>query len=372
MAKLIKIEDVVIYKDEHYNTFPNLIKLQDGTILAGFRQAVDRRKELGHATHVDPTSKAVCISSYDGGATWSSSPTVIFDDEHGEQDPCLNLLSDGTVLCTFFKWSIAKAGEGENVFGKEKFKKLGRTVFDLWDGLVTGAYSTRSFDGGKTWDSPILIEVPGFIHGIGVRGNTIEMDDGSIILPMYGMKNYGETSRIFVMKSFDKGMTWTFLSDVAHKEDRNFYEPFVLRTRSGKLIALLRTQRIQTPGVDFDSTYMNLHTCISEDNGNTWSQPEERTILGSNPFHALQLSSGNVLITYGYRRLPYGMRARLTDGELINLDTADELVLRDDSLTTDLGYSSAVQLEDGRILVSYYYSEIDEIRYIAGTLLEEI
>ena len=38
---------------------------------------------------------------------------------------------------------------------------------------------------------------------------------------------------------------------------------------------------------------------------------EIKNFWGSNPIHALQLKSGKVLVTYGYRREPYSVRARL-------------------------------------------------------------
>src|SRR5690606_29259578 len=108
------------------------------------------------------------------------------------------------------------------------------------------------------------------------------------------------------------------------------------------------------------------------DDGRTWSEPVKREAYSPSPFHALRLQSGRVLLTYGYRLKPYGLRARLLDPECNEIDGAEEIVLRDDGPGTDIGYSHAVQLEDGRILITYYYyDEAGGKRYIAGTWCEE-
>ena len=73
----------------------------------------------------------------------------------------------------------------------------------------------------------------------------------------------------------------------------------------------------------------------------------------------------------GYRRAPYGIRARLCNSELTDLAGAEELILRDDGPNGDLGYPNAIQLDNGDILVTYYISGPDGIRTIDVTRLRE-
>lgn len=75
-------------------------------------------------------------------------------------------------------------------------------------------------------------------------------------------------------------------------------------------------------------------------------------------------------MAYGYRREPYGIRCRLTDPELSDLDHAPEVVLRDDGGNSDLGYPWAVRMADDRVLVAYYMNNEDSTRYVAGSILE--
>ena len=209
----------------------------------------------------------------------------------------------------------------------------------------------------------------------GVRGNIVELPDGALLMPFYGALHLDELSRAGLIRSDDRGETWYHYSvmglDAAR--EKNYLEPGIYRTESGRLVGLFRTQTDYTkPGVDFDDTYLNLHIAVSGDNGKTFGPVQEiEGLWGSSPFHALRLQSGRVLVTYGYRRAPYGIRARLCNSELTDLAGAEELILRDDGPNGDLGYPNAIQLDNGDILVTYYISGPDGIRTIDVTRLRE-
>ena len=57
---------------------------------------------------------------------------------------------------------------------------------------------------------------------------------------------------------------------------------------------------------------------------------------------------------YGYRAFPFGIRAR------ISVDSArtwgEEIHLRDDGRTWDIGYTRTVQRKDGKVVTLYYYT----------------
>ena len=80
------------------------------------------------------------------------------------------------------------------------------------------------------------------------------------------------------------------------------------------------------------------------------------------------------LLTYGYRRPDWGIRAVLANEECTDIDVANELVVRGDGGIRDLGYPQAWLLNDGRAFVSYYFnheSDGGDTRYICATILEE-
>jgi hypothetical protein len=85
------------------------------------------------------------------------------------------------------------------------------------------------------------------------------------------------------------------------------------------------------------------------------------------------MADGRVVCVYGYRVAPTGVRARVSaDG---GATWGDELVLRDDGGSWDLGYPRAIEIEGGRILTHYYMNLASDpvqmnggIRHIAQTV----
>lgn len=366
MTNLNKVKDMTIFKDHNYNTFPNVIKLHDGTIFTAFRQAPDWQK-FGMVTHIDPASKAVYITSKDDGNTWDENVNILYDDFiYGVQDPCVNLLKDGTIFTTFFMW---KAFEKNDV----ELLDTDRIINDKWIGRQDRVYSIRSNDSGKTWDEPIAIECLDNIQ-VAVRGNIVELEDETILLPVYGAGGIDKQSEAILLKTKDRGITWEKVTTIASMEGYDLVEPNIFKTKSDKLVAFIRSHQIGGRSVYESDNFKSspLITCESYDNGETWSEPIKRNIYSPSPFHILQLSSGNVLVSYGYRYKPFGIRAFVLDSECTDFDNTKEYVLREDGLGTDIGYTSAVQLNNGDILITYYYYEDkDSLRYIAGTICRE-
>lgn len=369
------IEHKTIYRDGEYVAFPNLARFKNGQIICAFRHALDRQKEYGRVTHVDPTAKDVYIVSKDGGRTFDQKLNIIIDDEMSDQDPCVNVLKSGRIIVTYFRWALVDIGQGAKTWGEDAFKQNGRSLHGKYDCYPDGASYSISDDNGKSWRHMPPLHMEGVPVAGGVRGSIVELPNGILLMPFYGGLNLGELSRTGLMRSLDQGETWHFYSIMAMDTDnkKNFLEPDLYRTDTGRLIGLIRTQSdYNLPGVDFEETYLNLHIAVSEDNGKTFGPVQEiEGLWGSSPFHALRLKSGNVLLSYGHRRPPFGIRARLCDAELNNIAEAKEIVLRDDAPDGDLGYPNAILLDDGDILVSYYINNPDGIRSIDVTRLRE-
>jgi hypothetical protein len=65
--------------------------------------------------------------------------------------------------------------------------------------------------------------------------------------------------------------------------------------------------------------------------------------------------------------VPYGIRAKLSKDEGKTWD--DEIHLRDDARTWDIGYTRSVERPDGKIVTIYYYTTHDiEEQHIAATI----
>jgi len=392
----------IVYRDGNYVSFPNLALLKDGTIMCAFRhapsrveefgsiahpdpdldpdlcasrQAPSRVKKFGGIAHLDPDAKDVFVYSHDGGKTFEQEPHTILDEEMvSNQDPCLTVLSNGRILSSSYRWIFAPIGEGPAVWGEKRYKHCGQHFFNKYDAFIGDANCSYSDDNGKTWTFVPRLYVEGTPCGVAVRGNVLELPNGDLLMPYYNKLAFGQLSSAGLFRSTDFGETWEDYSTIAPAApDKNFFEPNIFRTRSGRLVALIRTQTDPSvTGARYDSTYLNVHTTVSEDDGKTWGPVTEvENFWGSNPIHALQLKSGKVLVTYGYRRAPFGIRARLCNAELTDLSEAEEIILRSDAPHGDLGYTNAIQLDNGDILVTYYIADENDTRVIAVTRLRE-
>ena len=368
------LERKCLYRDGEYVSFPNLAFLSDGRMMCAFRHARERQQEYGRVTHVDPTAKDVFILSEDGGETFSKELHVIADDEMSEQDPCVNVLSDGRIIVTYFRWDLCTKGEGGLRWGEDQFKAYGRVLFDRYDCLPNGACYAISDDNGQSWKRYGPIRIPGVPEFAAVRGNLVEMPDGCLLLPCYSALNLGELSRSVLLLSKDRGETWERLSDMAFDSScvKNYLEPGIYCTPRGKLVGLYRTQTdFLKPGVDFEQTYLNLHISESYDGGKTFGPVREiQNLWGSSPFHALRLPDCRVLLSYGWRKEPYGIRVRICDPELEHIEEGEEIVLCDDAPNGDLGYPHAILLKDGTVMVAYYISGQDGIRKIEAVRMK--
>ena len=114
----------------------------------------------------------------------------------------------------------------------------------------------------------------------------------------------------------------------------------------------------------------------SPDRGKTW-EPVIKTPVWGYPQHLLPLRDGRLLMSYGYRRPPCGVRACLSSDNGKTWDLDNEIIIRMDGGTPegqpakvidkDLGYPVSVQLGDGRIFTVYYFNTGGSNCFIAGT-----
>ena len=362
-APVRKLRDLVIYQEpKYYAAFPSIIRRPDGELVVAFRRAPSRialteKKE----THTDPNSFLVMVRSRDGGETWTKSPELIYAHAlGGSQDPCLLQLRDGTLLCATYGWAFLKP---------EAVANLKKPVFQLGPGvLFLGGYLVRSSDGGKSWEGPIYpphiepeINFDPYGNPLPAynRGALFEGASGKIFWVVAANDTPGtrKTSNHLLISS-DRGTTWSYSAPVAVDQKVTFNEASVYETPKGDLVAFLRTANFED------------QACIarSTDGGKTF-QPWQGMGFKGHPLQALRLRDQRVLVVYGYRHPPFGIRARVLNAECTDFSTAPEIVLRDDGGTTDLGYPWSVVLDEKRVLVVYYFNLANGPRHIAGSLL---
>lgn len=361
-SMLKKVADGVVYSDSRfYCAFPSAVVRPDGEIICAFRRAPSRKALWGAKdfTHTDANSYLALVRSHDGGKTWSKDPELMFAHPFGgSQDPCLNQLKDGSLVCSSYGWVLLPSGCAAPP------ECLAYPPY-----AFIGGYLLRSTDGGHTWQGPIeppALPAETTVNALGKpaptfnRGQMLQLQGGTLLWAVVRTDSLKpRRSSVHLMESHDCGRTWKYRCPVASDPAITFNETSLISTHSGDIIAFMRTADFGGRGVWARST----------DGGKTFGAWQDDGFTGE-PYQALRLKDGRVFLVYGYRQPPYGIRARLLNADCSDVSTAPEFVLRDDGGSGDVGYPWAVLRPDGRILVVYYFNKENGPRHICWTLLE--
>lgn len=356
------LESRVICKQPgRYIGWPTIAKGPDGELVVSFSGDRD--------AHVDPFGKTFVMRSDDGGETWGE-PRLVNDTPLDDRDAGVCICDDGTVIVSWFTSHyepdryMKMCPEGEEERWRGKIESVGQEEIRRWAGenvhnsrYELGCWIRRSPDGGSSWEEPVRVP-PTAPHG------PIELSDGRLIF--VGIETCQKRSEcegsILAAESSDKGKTWSVAARIemypeyeGDAQDGVAYlcEPHVVEVEPGRLLAMARHE--ETPR-DEGRMRCLLWQFRSDDGGQTWTDPEPTPILGKPP-HLTKLRDGRVLVTYGYRYEPYGQRACLSNDAGETWEYDEEIILRDDAPSGDLGYPASVQIEDGTILTVYYQQE---------------
>ena len=382
-GRLKKIRDIRIYRSEDYYCGPSSspVVFPDGEILVGFRRAQS-------SGHMNLDTKTCLTSSTDVGRTWSVPRVIDFGGVHNIN---LTLLSDGALLyATSVVQPITKGayeqakdkpqnfmadGRRRLVFSSEDW---GKAMIEKWGrdfyALEMGVCVRRSEDRGRTWSPRYWVSpvpgapalVPGYPAPLELRSPVVELSNSDLVFPVYAFPN---PWRVVLMSSKDGGRSWSFTGEIVGPGDElntqraniGPNETTVHETPSGRLVAFVRNEGF-------------LVATSSHDGGRTWLPPREHQLWGY-PYGTLKMPSGRVILAYGYRRDPMGLRARLLDPECTQIDEAEELVVRDDGGTRDLGYPQLALMTDGKAFMAYYFNDRSDQGkpvYVAASILEEV
>jgi len=123
-----------------------------------------------------------------------------------------------------------------------------------------------------------------------------------------------------------------------------------------------------------DKTINWLDAYASTDGGRTWNLLKRisYTDLGlrnGNPPSLVRLKDRRLVVTYGFRGVPYGIRAKISSDN--GRSWGPEIILRDDARTWDMGYPRSVVRPDGKVVTIYYYSTAEKPeQHIEATIWE--
>lgn len=322
----------------YYHGWPTLARRKNGQLWLVYSG--------GRETHVCPFGRVDLMTSNDGGGSWTY-PRTLLDSAIDDRDAGILETAKGTLLVTTFtslayqstleraekanNWSAERLARWKAVHGRlsaeQRQADLGEWIFRSTDGGLT--FSTRQ---------PCPLNSP---HG------PIPLADGRLLYP--GKELWHGRQRSGVAQSTDDGQSWTWLATIPTRpgdDPVQYHELHGVETANGQAIVHIRNHNKANP----DETLQ----CESSDGGKTWTVPHPIGVWGL-PSHLLRLKDNRLLMTYGYRRPPFGNQARVSEDH--GRTWSEPLTVSADGTSGDLGYPSTVQLEDGS-LVSVWYEAV--------------
>ena len=334
-------------------------------------------ESIGHAES-HSRAKIVMQRSLDGGETWEPGHKVLWDESAPLEERMAFLRSSGP------RGEIDLSRPDSAIF-------FARTrLHDEMSESNMQTFAIRSADRGHTWENHPIVMPPLHVtdpsspmanrplYRDGVP--LIEMDDGYLVTVFYPE---GENAPM-LFGTGDNGLTWDYLS-MAPGDTSGFGRveyPAVLKASDGRLLL-------------FTTNNQGSRNClqVSESvDGYSWSEYRPIVRVGASPWLSrpvvkqspyqlpgnvmyrspwpMMLRDGRIVVIFARRKSPNGIGVIVSEDD--GRTWSDEVILRDDAPSSDLGYPVATELEDGRIFTAYYFNdepggEFGGPRYIAAT-----
>ena len=309
-------------------------------IAVGFEVGHFKDNAKGHDIDYSKPTEHVIARSLDGGKTWSLARPA------GLRPPAGAKVADLPVV----GGPPLRDCPGNMDFAHPDFA-LTLRMTSVHDGESRYHFS---YDRGKTWDGPCRL--PNFGQpGIAARTDYLIQGKHDLLAFFAAAKSNKGEGRVIATRTRDGGATWNMVSFIGPEPVDYAIMPSSVRVGPADIVTAIRRRR-----------WIDIYR--STDNGESWRFVNQPMIdIGSNPPSMVRLDDGRLVLTYGYRLPPFGIRAKISKD---NGNTwGPEIILRQDGGGGDLGYPRTVKRPDGRLVTVYYFNEDEhKERYIAATI----
>jgi sialidase-1 len=329
----------VIHQDETLHYHPATITVMaDGEAVVTAREATD---------HLANDGRMVMFRSRDGGASWGPREVMFSLERADHRCAPIFELPNGEWLTTDYRPGGLYGADG---------------VVDTDHFLVPSQWAAWSTDRGRTWTiSEKPLTVPGApAPYVEVERHMIRLPSGRLLTagiycggvkPDGSPDYYGVPARIAIFRSDDNGRSWEVHALLPPHPHTQGAETTLLRTKSGKIVTLSRTQISGPDWMDKGSLLQS----ESRDDGATWSGLRATGLSSmSSPAHLLQLQDGRILCTHASRRYPGSIYVTVSRDEADTWDTERSRIVTNDLPNSDSCYPTSGQLPDGTVLTVWY------------------
>jgi hypothetical protein len=230
-----------------------------------------------------------------------------------------------------------------------------------------------SRDRGKSWSPDLLVPLDGLPNHSGMNSFMVRPDGTAMLFLMEsGTEGWNRHPLVFALPP--RGEEFHFLSMItplsdpkgaADSGDRSttlrfrshrWFYPRAWMLSTGRILCTIRCQR-DPRGVMWTEAW------ASEDGGMTWDFLSRITDFGA-PASLVVMPDGRVVAVYGYRLMPAGIRAKVSEDN--GATWGPELIIRDDGGSWDLGYPNAWLTDDGKVGTIYWFNSKDDRIQVNG------
>jgi len=309
------------------------------------------------ATHHETLdSSQGTMESRDGGRTWHDIERIPAE-AVGPRPGEVFRVAEGALLRIGQNWRRWFPPDQRPAYeGKYAIETPG-TYKPGWFAINSGGYVSRSADDGKTWQRTDITELDTYVS-CSSPWSTLQCKDGRLLRAFMVRSGPDDSGDVFVAMTRD-GRSASVVRVMGDPEERLRFteETLAHETADGVLWLLTRVEG----GDD------HLWQAVSRDGGQTWAAGRSG-IQGHPPSGLVRLADGRLVLTYGYRHPPYGVRAVISRDDGLTWDTDHLITLRNDGAGYDLGYPVSTVLSDGTVVTLYYFTdEAEGITHIAAT-----
>lgn len=212
-----------------------------------------------------------------------------------------------------------------------------------------------SMDRGKTWVGPYVLPDIGR-PGLLARTDYLIEGPERVTAFLAAEKTGGSEGQALCMRTADGGLHWEMVGWISEEPPALYgyaIMPATVSLSDGNYLSIIRRG-----GVLDGKKQWWIEPYLSPDDGKSWYLLKEPRIDNAgNPATLTRLANGDLALAYGWRSFPYGIRARVSKDN--GITWGEEIMLRDDGASWDLGYPRTVQRPDGRCVTVYYFDARD-------------
>jgi hypothetical protein len=334
---------VVYYEKGRFAAWPanNGIWNWGNEVVVGFFLGYNKENKYHHAVDYKKPMTPAFARSINGGETWTF-----------EEAPDNIAYGKKPVE---FKGQINYSAEG----------------FGLRNRDNTFCYT---YDKGKTWIGPYSYPDLGLGKMTSRTDYNIESAGEALIFASVQDERVRASlqDRAITIKTDDGGHSFEFVGYMTELDTVRSVMPATVRIDENHLVSAMR-RRLDPPEEDKYGLPQNwIDVYESTDNGKNWKYlakiaNTDTGIRNGNPPSMVRLKSGMLVVAYGYRAVPYSIRARVSSDN--GKTWSKQIILRDDARIWDIGYCRTVVRNDDKVITVYYYSTSERTeRHICATI----